>query len=168
RIISDIQIFTDSISQAKLLFDYSAHSAHQDALAITSPLSRWLTLSPSNTITFWQVPLSAKWPAHHKAHNLAKSLKLPIRCDTPVQSSLNYYCKGMSKYLIYLWQHALFIADDNYRGHTFLNLKSGDKDILPTYINGGGWLPHVGSDMKLCVCLTRCITNHAPIGSFRQ
>ncbi|KAF9441262.1 hypothetical protein P691DRAFT_626154, partial [Macrolepiota fuliginosa MF-IS2] len=60
------------------------------------------------------------------------------------------------------------IADDDYRGHTFLNLKSGDKDILPTYINGGGWLPHMGSDTKLCMRLTRCITNHAPIGSFQQ
>ncbi|KAF9439962.1 hypothetical protein P691DRAFT_768531 [Macrolepiota fuliginosa MF-IS2] len=66
-----------------------------------------------------------------------------------VQSSLNYYHKGMSKYLIYLWQHALFIANDDYQGHAFLNLKSGDKDILPTYINSSGWLPHMGSDTKL-------------------
>ncbi|KAF9441284.1 hypothetical protein P691DRAFT_643200, partial [Macrolepiota fuliginosa MF-IS2] len=68
RTISDIQIFTDLISQAKLLFDYSAHSAHQDTLAIASPLVRWLALSPSNAITFWQVPSSTKWPAHLKAH----------------------------------------------------------------------------------------------------
>ncbi|KAF9440131.1 hypothetical protein P691DRAFT_688624, partial [Macrolepiota fuliginosa MF-IS2] len=66
--ILDLQIFMDSISQAKLLFDYSTHSAHQDALAIAPTLARWLTSSPSNTITFWQIPSSAKWSIHHKAH----------------------------------------------------------------------------------------------------
>ncbi|KAF9441698.1 hypothetical protein P691DRAFT_683108, partial [Macrolepiota fuliginosa MF-IS2] len=40
--------------------------------------------------------------------------------------------------------------------------------ILPTYINGGNWLPHMGTDTKLCAHLTKCITNHAPIGSFWQ
>ncbi|KAF9439600.1 hypothetical protein P691DRAFT_785828, partial [Macrolepiota fuliginosa MF-IS2] len=154
RTILDLQVFTDSISHAKLLFDYSAHSAHQDALAITPPLARWLTLSPNNSITFWQIPSSTKWSIHHKAHTLAKLLKLPIQHNTPVQASLNYYHKGITKYLTYLWQNALFIANDEYRGHTFLNLMSGDRDILPTYTNGGGWLPHVGADTKLCACLT--------------
>ncbi|KAF9441555.1 hypothetical protein P691DRAFT_630793, partial [Macrolepiota fuliginosa MF-IS2] len=64
-------IFTDSISCAKLLFDYSAHSAHQDTLVVAPPLARWLALSPTNMITFWQIPSSAKWSIHHKAHTLA-------------------------------------------------------------------------------------------------
>ncbi|KAF9440812.1 hypothetical protein P691DRAFT_767211 [Macrolepiota fuliginosa MF-IS2] len=74
RTISDLQIFTDSIASTKLLFDYSAHSAHQDTLAVAPPLARWLTLSSSNMVSSWQIPSSTKWSIHHKAHNLVKSL----------------------------------------------------------------------------------------------
>ncbi|KAF9440822.1 hypothetical protein P691DRAFT_767196 [Macrolepiota fuliginosa MF-IS2] len=89
--ISNISIFTDSISSTKLLFDYSAHSAHQDAITIAPALSSWLSSSPSNSVTFWQIPSTAKWLLHHKAHTLAKSLKLPVLHNTPVCTSLAYY-----------------------------------------------------------------------------
>ncbi|KAF9440239.1 hypothetical protein P691DRAFT_688352 [Macrolepiota fuliginosa MF-IS2] len=72
--------------------------------------------------------------------------------------------------MLFLWQNTLFIANNNYTGHFFLHLKGpGGKTVLPTYLHGGNWLPHVRGDPKLCARLfTRCILNHAPIGSFRQ
>ncbi|KAF9439530.1 hypothetical protein P691DRAFT_636883, partial [Macrolepiota fuliginosa MF-IS2] len=63
-----ILIFTDSISCAKCLFDYSTHSAHQDSTTIAPTIHKWLAQSPSNTLHFWSILSSAKWSTHHKSH----------------------------------------------------------------------------------------------------
>jgi len=56
----------------------------------------------------------------------------------------------------------------NYKGRNFLSLNDDKGEhIHPTYSKGGAWLKHYSLSNSLCVCLTRVITNHSPIGEYR-
>ena len=56
----------------------------------------------------------------------------------------------------------------NFKGNQFLDLVDNNNNIIkPTYIKGGLWLKVFGHLNSLCICTTRAITNHAPIGEFR-
>ncbi|KAF9451118.1 hypothetical protein P691DRAFT_808776 [Macrolepiota fuliginosa MF-IS2] len=69
--------------------------------------------------------------------------------------------------------------DPEYSGHNFLHLTlEGEclypgkpigpvKPISPTYTNGGPFIPHLPSP-QLAARFTRCVTNHAPIGEYRE
>ena len=50
----------------------------------------------------------------------------------------------------------------------FLKLNNDDNQpICPTYSKDNAWLKHFGFSNSLCACITRLITNHAPIGEYR-
>jgi len=49
-----------------------------------------------------------------------------------------------------------------------MDLKDGNnEDIVPTYTKGSLWLKICGCSNTLTACLTRLITNHAPIGIYK-
>jgi len=57
----------------------------------------------------------------------------------------------------------------DYKENHFLSLNDDDNQpICPTYSKGSAWLKHFGISNLLCTCITRLITNHAPIGKYRQ
>jgi len=56
----------------------------------------------------------------------------------------------------------------NIKGNQFLDLLDDDNNTIePFYVKGGSWLKIFGHSNSLCVCATRAITNHAPIGEYR-
>ena len=60
--------------------------------------------------------------------------------------------------------------EEEYKGRNFLDLNNDDNQpICPMYSKGGAWLKHFGLSnlMCVCVCITRLIMTHAPIGEYR-
>ena len=56
----------------------------------------------------------------------------------------------------------------NFKWNQFLDLVDNNNNIIePIYIKGELWLKVFGHLNSLCICATRAITNHAPIGEFR-
>jgi len=50
----------------------------------------------------------------------------------------------------------------------FINLVDSNSNIIePSYTKGGLWLQSFSHSNLLCVCATRAITNHAPIGKYQ-
>ena len=60
-----------------------------------------------------------------------------------------------------------FQASDG-KGKCFLDLLDDNFNVIkPSYTKGGLWLLSFGHSNSLCMCATRAITNHAPIGEYR-
>jgi len=54
------------------------------------------------------------------------------------------------------------------KGNQFLDLLDDDNNIIKlSYVKEGLWLKNFGHSNSLCVCATRAIINHAPIGKYR-
>jgi len=62
-----------------------------------------------------------------------------------------------------------FQASDK-KGCNFLDLDNDDegKPIEPCYKKRGAWLKYFGHSNSTCNRMTRLITNHTPIGEYRQ
>jgi len=62
-----------------------------------------------------------------------------------------------------------FQASDK-KGRNFLELDDDDEEtpIVPYYKKEGAWLKYFGHSNSTCARITRLITNHAPIGEYRQ
>jgi len=68
--------------------------------------------------------------------------------------------------IIKKWQSYFQVSD--YKGKQFLDLNyDNSQSICPTYSKSRAWLKHFGLSSSLCACITRLITNHAPIGEYR-
>ncbi|KAF9442632.1 hypothetical protein P691DRAFT_681062, partial [Macrolepiota fuliginosa MF-IS2] len=169
RSFSNILFFTDSIASAKRLFDYSPHSAHPDSIKVAPLIRSWLAASTRNKLHFWAIPSTAKWSIHRLAHNLATSLRVPNNPAQPFRTTTGYLRKQSTDFALMEWK-CDYERDPSYKGHHFMEHKDQHGAFLqPSYINGGTWLSTAaGQDANLCARMTRCITNHAPIGSFRQ
>lgn len=64
------------------------------------------------------------------------------------------------------WQ--IYFQVSEYKGKNFLDLNDDDNQpICPTYFKGDAWLKHFGFSNLICMCITRLVTNHAPIGEYR-
>ena len=62
----------------------------------------------------------------------------------------------------------MYFQASEYKGRNFLDLNNDDNQpICPMYSKGGAWLKHFGLSNLMCVCITRLIMNHAPIGEYR-
>jgi hypothetical protein len=55
-----------------------------------------------------------------------------------------------------------------YAGSSFLPLYQGKNLLVPTHVNSGPWMRRTGHSHELTARVVRCITGHAPIGSFRS
>jgi len=54
-----------------------------------------------------------------------------------------------------------------YKGKNFLDLNNNNNlSIQPTYLKEGAWLKHIRHSNSLYACITKAITNHAPIGKY--
>ena len=50
----------------------------------------------------------------------------------------------------------------------FLDLLNNNDNIIElSYIKGGSWLKIFSYSNSLCICATRAITNHTPIGKYK-
>ena len=62
----------------------------------------------------------------------------------------------------------MYFQVSDYKGKHFLELNNNNNEpICSIYSKGGAWLKHFGFSNSLCTCITRLITNHAPIGEYR-
>jgi len=84
----------------------------------------------------------------------------------PCKNSWDLSKKCESDDILNIWK--ITFQASNFKGNQFLDLLDDDNNIIePSYIKGGLWLKVFGHSNSLCVCATRAITNHAPIGEYR-
>jgi len=63
----------------------------------------------------------------------------------------------------------MYFQVSNYKGKNFLDLNDDNNNSIHSiYLKGGVWLKHFSLSNLLCACITRFITNYAPIGEYRQ
>jgi len=162
--ISKIIIVTDSIHAARKIFNPSSHPCQIHAVAILEELRLFFSKNSSNSIEFWECSSCFNWHLHKAvSHELKASNPTPIlSCKT----SWNYSKKTKYDDILQNWKMTFQALDG--KGRHFLNLLD-DKlnDIEPSYIKGDPWLQSFGHSNGLCACVSRAITNHAPIGEYR-
>ena len=162
--MSRIIIFTDSPASARRALDPSVHSGQGHSLAVCRALSNWFTGHPDRTIKFVQVPSSLKWGLQYRAHLYARELRAGVGVNP--HRSFDFVRQRVTKTALDRWG-AIFTVSSTYRGKNFLPLKSlKDEPLIPSYANGGTWLPVAGKKTALTARMTRCILAHAPIGEY--
>jgi len=84
----------------------------------------------------------------------------------PCKSSWEFSQKEECDDIVCKWQ-MMFQALE-YKRRNFLDLNNDDNQLIcPTYSKGGVWLKNFGLSNLICACITRLITNHAPIGKYQ-
>ena len=74
--------------------------------------------------------------------------------------------KSKSDTILKVWK--ITFQASNLKGNQFLDLLNDNNNIIELfYVKGGLWLKTFSHLNSLCVCATRAITNHAPIGKYR-
>ena len=161
-----IIIFTDSIGSAKRAVDPSVHSGQAHSLAVCRALDPWLSVNPDRRVLFVQVPSRMKWGPQFEAHELATSLRI-ARGVNPA-NSLDTLRKAAADSISDAWTSQFQHPD--YRGRQFLALSDVyDRPLRPRAPKGGGpWLEYGGRNNSLFARMCRCITGHAPIGSYYE
>ena len=162
--ISKIIVITNSIHVAKKIFDPLSHLLQIHTVAILEKLCQFFSRNSNNLIEFWECPSRFNWHPH-------KTVDLEIKASNP---SPVYPCKT-------LWDYSKKTECDNILnnckmtfqasdgiGNQFLNLLDDNFNIIePFYAKGGPWLQAFSHSNLLCVCTSRAITNHTPIGEYR-
>jgi len=162
--VSKIVVITDSIHAAKRIFDPSSHPLQIQSVAILKDLRLFFSKDPNNLIMFWECPSCLNWHLH-KAVDLEMKVFHPTFLF-PSKISWDYSKKVECNNIANIWK-MIFQALDG-RGKQFLKLHDDDlNNIELSYIKGGPWLQTFRYSNTLCTCVTRVITNHAPIGEYR-
>jgi len=118
----------------------------------------------NNSIEFWKCPSCLNWHLH-KAVNLETKAFNP----TPVYScktSWDYSKKTECDDILNIWK-ITFQASDG-KENQFLDLLDDNSYVIkPSYIKGESWLQSFGHLNLLCMCMSRAITNYAPIKEYK-
>ena len=162
--ISKIIVITDFIYAARKIFELSVHSYQIQSAAILSNLYSFFKCYENNSIKFWKYLSHLKWHLHNEADKETKTFNPTLLY--PCNISWDFSKKSKSNDILKVWK-MMFQASD-LKGNQFLDLLDDNNNIIePSYIKGGLWLKTFGHSNSLCVCATRAITNHAPIGEYR-
>ena len=63
----------------------------------------------------------------------------------------------------------MYFQASSSKGRNFLELNNDNRNpICPSYSKGGAWLKYFSLSDSLHVYIIRLITNHTPIGKYRQ
>ena len=82
------------------------------------------------------------------------------------KTSWDFSKKSESNDILKVWK--MMFQTSDLKGNQFLDLLNNNNNIIElSYVKGGSWLKTFGHSNSLCVCATRAITNHAPIGKYR-
>ena len=163
--INHITVTTDCIQAAKAFFDPKPNPFQSLTKATTKRIHNFFSSSPDKRIVIWHCPSGTKWRPHH---NVDKDIKSSHIAPT-LLSKETWAFNKKSEYddIINYWARAYEATDR--KGKSFLDLTDNKGNILiPSHIKGGPWLMYIGQSNSLCACLTRLITNRAPIGEYRK
>ena len=116
-------------------------------------------------ILFSDYPSNNKWPPYLLVDKELKFHKIsPI---LPSETLWDFSRKEECDFIVKKWQ--MYFQASNYKERNFLNLNNNDSNpICPTYLKNRAWLKHCSLSNLFCACITRLMTNHAPIGEYRQ
>jgi len=162
--VSKVIVITDSIHVARKIFEPSIHSYQVQSAAIFSDLHKFFTRHKNNFIEFWECPSYLKWHLDNEVNKETKTFNLiPL---FPCKISWDFSKKSESDAILKVWK--ITFQASNLEGNQFLDLLDNDNNIIElSYVKGGSWLKMFGHSISLCVCATRAITNHTPIGKYR-
>ena len=162
--LKQLVIFSNSVKAIRLAVDPSIHSSQQRSLNIASRLRAWFGYGDERKILFVHVSKKLGFWFQKHAHDLATSDKVPLPPKEPgtLDSVLTAADDRCQQEWIRLFRLPAF------RGHHFLDLKRGKKRLKPTDRKGGPWLSAAGSSNSLMARLPRALTDHSPIGSYRE
>ena len=108
---------------------------------------------------------NAEWPPHHLVDKESKTHR--IKPILPSKTAWDFSRKEECDSIVRKWQ--MYFQASDYKGRNFLELNDNNGNpICPSYSKGGARLKHFSLFNLLCACITRLITNHAPIGEYRQ
>ena len=132
------------------------------SIAILKDLKKFFKKSPNNSIDFQDCLGSVKWSLYLLVDKESKYLKInPILSS---KSSWEFSRKEECDSIMYKWQ--IYFQASEYKGRNFLKLNNDDNTLIySTYTKGKAWLKHFGS--SLCACITRLVTDHAPISEYK-
>jgi hypothetical protein len=158
-------VISDSLPTVESLFSVELWSGQIFSLDCCRVVGPWLAGDPECSVHLWFMPSRMEWGAQKAAHNIVVSLKIAV--GRRPQTSRNFLHQRADVEALKDWCE--LFKDPSYRGHSFLDLKnSRDKPVQPSTRKGGPWLSEsqVGTSTFLRLC--RCITGHAPLGSYCQ
>jgi len=133
-------------------------------MAILGDLCYFFSKDLNNSIEFWECPSHLDW-------YLYKAVDIETKAFNP---TFVYPCKMLWDYskklecdnISNIWKMTFQVLDGK-RKQFFDLLDDNSNTIEPSYIKGGPWLQAFGQSNSLCICMTRAITNHAPIGEYK-
>lgn len=164
--VEKVVVVTDSIAPAKRLMNPPSRGGLAHSLAVSKLLSEWLESHPNRSIHFWPVISKSNWPLHKRVHDDAITLHASLDARY-VFTSYDYMRKRATDAVCDAW--IARFAEPNYAGRNWLGLTGGNgRPIKPKYAKGGPFLPKVNMSNSLCARFTRAVTNHAPIGEYRE
>ena len=162
--VSKIIVITNSIHVARKIFKSSVHPYQSQSAAILSDLCNFFKHHENNFIEFWECPSCLKWHLHKEVNKETKTFNL-----TPLylcKTSWDFSKKSESNDILKVWKMTFQASD--LKGNQFLDLLNNNNNIIKLfYVKGGLWLKNFSHSNSLCMCATRDITNHAPIGKYR-
>jgi hypothetical protein len=158
-------VISDSLPAVESLFSVELRSGQIFSLDCCHTVGPWLAGDPERSVHLWFVPSHMEWGAQKAAHDDVVSLKIAV--GRHPRTSRDFLCQRADIEASKDWCE--LFKDPSYRRHSFLDLKnSRDKPIQPSTHKGGPWLSdsRVGTSTFSRLC--RCITGHAPLGTYCQ
>ena len=166
-----IVVFTDSIAQAMKSIDPSTHSGQHDSLRTCRAMRRWYGADPDRRIDFVWTPSRMRWQIHKQVHDYLHEMpRVPGR---ELKQSTRLLRQVNEQAVEDKWRTSS--ASLEYRGRGFLDLLTvapsrDDRPVgtvQPNSSKGGSFMRRLRYESNSLVArLTRCITNHAPIGTY--
>jgi ribonuclease HI len=163
--IHQVHLFSDSTNVLRLCMDTSHHSGQPASLAICRLLVPWLKQHANNTVHLHHITPGVELEDHQLVHTHATSTRVEAGGEPTI--SADFARREAVSCMLSGW-NALF-RTKKYVGSNFLPLYQGKNTLLvPTHVNSGPWMRRTGHSHELTARLVRCITRHAPIGSFQS
>jgi hypothetical protein len=161
--VCQVHVFSNSTNALRLFMDTSHHSGQPASLAICWLLVPWLKQHANNTVHLHHITPGVELEDHLLVHIHATLTRVEASGEPII--SADFAQREAVTRMLSGW-NALF-RTKKYVGSSFLPLYQGKNSLLvPTHVNSGPWMRRTGHSHELMARLVRCITGHAPIGSF--
>jgi ribonuclease HI len=162
-----ICIASDNKSVITSFLDMSAHSSQTSSLCINLALLDLFSANPNISIHLTHCPSHSSIPGNERADKLATigGGLLPPPTSTLRANFLNNYVQNMD-----LWWKSQASMQE-YRGWQWLIIKHKRKRFMPSIqnkTNANFFVLAAKDSISAMARITRCITNHAPTGEYRQ
>jgi hypothetical protein len=144
--------------------DASHHSSQPASLAICRLLVPWLKQHANNTVHLHHITSGVELEDHLLVHIHATSTRVEAGGEPTI--SADFARREAVTRMLSGWN--ILFRTKKYAGSSFLPLYQGKNLLVPTHVNSGPWMRRTGHSHELTARLVRCITGHAPIGSFRS